>query len=123
MADLAGTVNAQFITVIPTAVALARGVRVALNASGLVAVADATVRGDFVTDTAAAASEPCAAVALQAGSIVAALASEAVVIGDTAYSAASGLFSKTSTNAILCGKWIQDAASGALGRVLCENPL
>jgi len=123
MAELAGTVAAPMITVIPTAVAITRGRRVTLDASGLVAISAISVRGDFVMDVAVAASEPGAAVPMQAGCIVAALSSEATSTGDPAYSAASGLFSITSGGgAVLVGKWVQGAASGTLGRVLLENP-
>ena len=45
-------------------------------------------------------------------------------IGDSAYSAASGKFSKTSTNAVLCGKWVLAASGdGVLGEVELLNPL
>ncbi len=122
MADLVGTIGANFVTVIPTAVALARGIRVTLNSSGLVAASASTERGDYVVDEAAAASEPCAAVPMQLGCLVPAVASEDVAVGDPAYSAASGKFSKTSTNAVLCGKWTQAASTGVLGQVLLGNP-
>lgn len=121
MAELAGTTNAKFFTVIPTAVALVRGVRVVMDASGLVAVAAASVRGDFVTDAAAAASEPVAAASMQEGAIIAGLTSEAVDLGDPAYSAASGKFSKTSASAVLVGKYVQAAASGTLARILIQT--
>lgn len=124
MAELAAYTNAPLFTTTATAVAQARGVRVALNSSGLTAVADATVRGDFCTSQAIAASGVGAAFSLQAGQIIPALASEAVAVGDSAYSAASGKFSKTSTNAVLIGKWVLAASGdGVLGEVLVENPL
>jgi hypothetical protein len=95
-------------TVIPTAVALARGVRVTRNSSGLVAVAGIGTRGDYVTLTSCDASEPVQACPMQ----------DAAKVGDLAYSAASGLFSKTATSAVLVGRWTQ-AAPGAstLGEV------
>lgn len=124
MAEMTSYIGIVPRTVIPTAVALVRGVRVARASTGLVAVADATVRGDYVTITAAAASEPCEVASMQGGGKVPALASEAVAIGDSAYSAASGKFSKTSTNAVLCGKWTLAASGdGVLGEVELENPL
>jgi hypothetical protein len=105
-------------TVIPTAVALARGVRVTRNSSGLVAVAGIGTRGDYVTLTSCDASEPVQACPMQDAAKVPALSTEATVVGDLAYSAASGLFSKTATSAVLVGRWTQ-AAPGAstLGEV------
>lgn len=122
MAELAGTVNAKFFTVIPTAVAVARGVRVTQNASGLVAASAIGVRGDYISDVAAAASEPFAAASTSEGAIVAALVNEAVDNGDVAYSAASGLFSKTSGGgAVVMGRYVQAAASGTLARLLLQT--
>jgi hypothetical protein len=124
MAELAGTTNATFTTCIPTAVAVARGTRVALNASGLVAAAAITVRGDYVADVSAAASEPFAGVSLQQGAKVAVLVNEAVSVADPCYSAASGLCSKTSgASAVLLGIYTQAAASGTLAVVQLENPV
>lgn len=103
---------------------LARGVRVALNSSGLCAAAGATVAGDFVTDQvipiSVSGQTPKSGVAysLNGGGQVPALASEAVAVGDAAYSAASGKWSKTSTNAVYLGKWVIAASGdGVLGAV------
>lgn len=124
MAEMTSYVGIVPRTVIPSAVALVRGVRVARASTGLVAVSDATVRGDYVTITSCAASEPVQVCSMQDGSKVPALASEAAAIGDPAYSAASGKFSKTSTNAVLCGKWTLAASGdGVLGEVELLNPL
>lgn len=104
-----------------TAAAVSRGVRVALNGSGLCAAAAVGVRGDFVTAQAGAASESIAAFGTQSGRVPA-LASEAVAVGDTAYSAASGKFSKTSTNAVLMGVWTLAASGdGVLGEVELQS--
>lgn len=123
MAELAGTVNATFFPVQLTAVAVARGTRLTLAATGgLVAASAIGVRGDYVADQAGAASEFIAAASLQEGAILAVIASEAVVNGDTAYSAASGKVSKTSGGgAVLLGKWVQDTAQDALGRILVQT--
>lgn len=110
-------------TAIPTAVALALGVRVTKDASGLVAIAAASVRGDFTTLQSADASQPCNVASMQAGGQVPALASESATAGDTAYSAASGKYSVTSTNAVICGRWVTTTASGAVGVVELENPI
>lgn len=110
-------------TQIPTAVALALGVRVVVDSNGLVAVAAASIRGEFTTIQSAEASTPCQVASMQAGGRVPALASESVAVGDPAYSAASGKYSKTSTNAVLVGKWVEAAsADGVLGAVELGNP-
>jgi len=124
MAELAAYTNAPQYTVIPSAVAVARGERLSLASTGLVASAASTVRGDYVAAQAAAASEPLAAFALQAGSIVPMIAAEAIAIGDTIYSAASGKVALTSTSTVIVGK-ANTAASGdgILFEVILENPL
>lgn len=125
MAELAALTGATLISKNASAVDIVRGVRVALNSSGLVAVADITVRGDYVSATAVTASTAGAFVAMQQGAIVPALASEAAAIGDPAYGAASGKFSKTSGGgAVLCGVWCLAASgNGVLGEVQLSNPL
>lgn len=73
--------------------------------------------------TSAAASEPFMGASMQDGGKVPALASEATVVGDLAYSAADGKFSKTSANAVLVGRWTMAAsADGVLGEVELLNP-
>jgi len=105
-------------TITATAVAQARGVRVTRNSSGLTAVADETTRGDYVTLQAIAASGSGLAASMSADGKVPALASEATVVGDLAYAAAAGKFSKTSTNAALVGRWTLAASGdGVLGEV------
>lgn len=101
-----------------TSVAQARGVRVTRNSSGVCAVADASTRGDYVTLQAIVADGVGEAASMSGGGKVVALASEAVAIGDLAYAAAAGKFSKTSTNAALCGRWtLAASADGVLGEV------
>jgi len=113
MAELACDSGASLLTVTLTAASAVRGVRVTTNSSGLVAVQDATARGDFVLAQDGAASAVIAAFDAQEG-IVPALASEACAVGDLAYAAASGKFSKTSTNAALMGRWVQAASGDAV---------
>lgn len=99
-------------------VAVVRGVRVKRGAGGLCTVQDISARGEYVTITDGEASSPCEAAAMEQGGKVPALASEACAVGDPAYSAAAGKFSKTSTSAVYCGKWTQAASGdGVLGEV------
>lgn len=114
---------ATYIGITPRSINLAntavvRGVRVSRASTGLNAVADATTRGDYVTLTAGAALETIAVASMADGGKVPALASEACAVGDAAYAAAAGKFSKTSTNAAVLGRWTL-AASGdnVLGEV------
>jgi hypothetical protein len=118
MAELATYVGIEPRTAIATNVAQARGVRVTRNSSGVTAVADATTRGDYVTLTDIAASSAGQVASLSGGGKIPALASEATVVGDLAYAAAAGKFSKTSTNAALLGRWTLAASGdGVLGEV------
>lgn len=128
MAELAASTNAPLFTVKNSTVAIVRGARLTFDSTGVVIAAASTVRGDFVAATAIAASTSTldqygAAFSLQAGSIVPALASEAIVVGDAIYTDTSGKWSKTSASHVLCGKAVT-AASGdnILFEVLLENP-
>lgn len=118
MASIATYRGIQPVTVIATAVAIARGVRVALDSDGLVAAAAISVRGDYVTLEAIPADGVGLAALLQQGSVPM-VASEAVVVGDDAYSAADGKCSTTSGGgAVIVGKWVQAASGdGVLGVV------
>lgn len=113
------------VTLLVGASDVVRGVRVSRDTSNLVTVQDITARGDFVTLTSGEATYTCEGASMQSAGHVPALASEATAIGDTAYSAASGKFSKTSGGgAVLCGTWIQAASGdGVLGMVELANPL
>lgn len=123
MAELAAYTNAPLFTATPTAVAVVRGCRYTMDASGLYALSAIGVRGDFVASSSAAASAPFAAFSLQNGSIVPMLAAGVMAVGDPVYSAASGLVSSTSTSAVLLGKANTAASgSGILFEVLLENP-
>jgi hypothetical protein len=123
MAELASTIGVVPITVLATAVAQVRGVRVTMDSTGACAVSAISERGDFVVDQAIAASDRGIGYSLNGGGVVAALASEATAIGDPAYSAAVGKWSKsTGGGAILMGKWVQAASGdGVLGCVLLET--
>ena len=125
MATHATYVGIEPRSVIPTAVAVPRGARVTIApTTGLVAASAIGVRGDFVSLVDAAASEPFAAASMQGGGKVPALASEATTVGATAYSAASGKFSVTATDAVIVGKWTMAASGdGVLGEVELLNPL
>jgi len=103
-------------TVTATAVAIARGTRVTLNSSGLVAASAIGVRGDYITLEDIPASGTGLAAPINAGGSVPVIAGEASCDrGDAAYSMAAGLTGVTTTNAVLMGKWLQTTASGALG--------
>lgn len=122
MATQATYVGIEPRTVIPTAVAVQRGLRYTLNSSGLVAASAIGVRGDFIALTDAAASEAFAAASMQGGGKVPAVASETTTVGAAAYSAANGQTSVTSTSAVLIGKWTTATAANALGEVELSNP-
>lgn len=118
MAEIATYRGIEPVTVIATAVAIARGIRVAKDSTGAVAAAGIGVRGDYVTLEAIPASGIGAAALLQQGSVPM-VASEAVAIGDDAFSAADGKASTTSGGgAVIVGKWVQAASGdGVLGVV------
>jgi hypothetical protein len=116
MATVATTIIPVQKTVTATAVAIARGTRVTLDASGTVAASAVGVRGDYITLQDIPASGVGLAAVIAAGGSVPALAGEASCDrGDAAYSMASGLTGITSAGAVLMGKWLQTTASGALG--------
>lgn len=118
MAELATYIGVTPVTITLTAVAAARGVRVTRASTSLCAVQDISARGDYVTLRDGVASEAIPAVAAGSPAKVPALASEACAVGDLAYSAAAGKFSKTSTNAIVMGRWTLAASGdGVLGEV------
>ncbi len=97
--------------------ALVRGVRVTRNSSGTLDVTAAATRGDYVTAQDIAAAKAGQVFESTHGKVPA-LASEATLVGDTAYGAASGKFSKTSTNAAVMGRWTLAASGdGVLGEV------
>lgn len=118
MAEIATYLGVTPITGTLTAAAVARGLRVTRNSSNLFAVQDISARGDAVTLRDGVASEAIPICPSGTPAKVPAVASEAVAIGDLAYSAAGGKFSKTSTNAVLMGRWTLAASGdGVLGEV------
>jgi hypothetical protein len=118
MAELATYIGVTPVSVALTAAAIGRGVRVTRNSSGLCAATAIGTRGDYVTLREGVASEVIPAVSAGSPAKVPALASEAVAVGDLAYSAANGKFSKTSTDAVLMGRWTLAASGdGVLGEV------
>ena len=96
---------------------IARGLRVALLSTGLVALAGIGVRGDYILRTDIAAFESGEAISMSGGENAQIIASETVAIGDLAYSAANGTASKTSAGAVLLGRWTQAATVGVPGEV------
>lgn len=116
MAELATYVGVEPRTEI-CGVDVARGLRVTLNASGVVVLAGLAVRGDYIALIDGKNTEPSTFVSLSGGGKVPAQASEAVNTGDLAYSAAAGQTSKTVTSAVLMGRWTTTTASGTLGEV------
>lgn len=118
MAELASYVGIVPRTIITTAAAVGRGLRVTKQANGLCSVSADTVRGDFVTLHAIAASEAGAAASMSGGGKVVAYAGEASCdAGDPAYAFAGGMFGVTSTNTALLGKWATTTAVNTLGEV------
>lgn len=129
MAEMTSYVGIQPRTVIPTSTALVRGVRVTRNSSGLCAVSAAIDRGDYVTITDAAASEPVQVASMDGGGKVPALTADGLTnnttaIGEIAYGAANGMFSNVSTSAAVVGKWTTiTAENGVLGEVELCSPV
>lgn len=112
MAEMATYIGIRPRTILANA-ALGRGIRVSLNSSGSCDASAITDAGDFVTLMALEAAKTGTAASMHGGGKVPAQASEAVAVGDPAYTAAAGQFSKTSgSSAVLVGKWSL-AASGA----------
>src|SRR5262245_5718939 len=124
MAEIATYIGVEPRTVQNGGSAIARGLRCTLQSTGLVAVQDNTARGDFVTAHDIAAHEAGEAFSMQGGGKVPAVASEATLVGDPAYTATAGRFSKTTTSNVLVGRWTQPASgAGVLGEVELLNPL
>jgi hypothetical protein len=99
-------------------VAIARGLRATLNASGTYDLAGIGVVGDMIALHDIEANKPGAAVSTHGGGKVAVVASVAVAAGDLAYSAANGQASNVSAGAQLIGKWTQPASgAGVLSEV------
>ena len=124
MAELATYLGNEPQTKQLTAVAVVRGVRVQLDSAGKVAVTGAnTIRGDFVTMQAGAASEYIAVTPMQDGLVMAlagpALTNDTTAIGETAYAVATtGTFTNSSaSSAVAVGRWTTVTANSTLGSV------
>jgi len=122
MAELASYNHIQPVTVKLTAVAVTRGVRLTLDSSGTCAVSAIGVRGDYISITSGAASEYIQACPMSSGKVPC-MASEALVVGDILYSAASGKISKTSGGgAVVVGRCVQaSSGDGVLGEMELES--
>lgn len=117
MAEMASYIGIEPRTGIANA-ACSRGLRYLVNASGTLDVQDNTARGDFVAITDIEAAKAGEVASLWGGGKVPAVASEATVAGDAAYTATTGRFSKSSTSNVAVGKWIVGASgAGVLGEV------
>lgn len=124
MAELATYRGCEPVTIKAGASALARGVRVTRQSNGTCIVQDATAGGDYVTLAAIPAATYGPAQPMGKGGKLPVLASEAVVVGDAAYSAAAGKGSKTATDAVVIGRWTQAASGdGVLGEVELKSVL
>lgn len=119
MAELASSCGVIPRTIQVGAVALVRGVRVVLDATGLATVATDQVRGDFVTLIPGAVGDFISAASMSDGAAVPMLAGEASCDqGDPAYSFALGKGGVTSSGGVAAiGRWKQTTASGKLGVV------
>lgn len=122
MATLATYVGVTPRTVILGNAAVGRGKRVTQDSNGVFLASAIGVRGDFVLLNDGGANEATPGASMQDGGKVPAFATEAVAVDDPAYSAASGGFSKTSTNAVLVGKWTTATDANTLGEVELHNP-
>jgi len=123
MAELITTINAVPVTAKAGAgVSFTRGLRGVLDSSGTYTLAGVGEHGQLVADTPTeAAAGYFLGCALAGGTTIPAVTSESVVIGEVAYTAASGKFSKTSTSAVRVGMWVQGAtADGALGIIFLD---
>ncbi len=124
MAELATTIGIKPQTARLTAVAVARGVRLALDSSGTCAVTGAnTIRGDYVTLQSGVASEVIAVTNMQDGQVMAlagpALTNNTTAIGEVAYAVATtGTFTNSSaSSAVAVGRWTSVTANDQLGSV------
>jgi hypothetical protein len=120
MAEMATYIGIEPRTGIANA-AIARGLRCFVNASGTLDIQDNTARGDYVTIQDIEAAKPGEVASGWGGGKVPAVASEATLPGDAAYTATLGRFSKSTTSNVLVGRWILGASgAGVLGEVELE---
>lgn len=121
MAELNTTLNVVPVTAKASAgVSFTRGLRGVLESTGTYALAGISEQGQLVADTPTdAAAGYFLGANINGSAAIPAVASEAVVVGDVAYTAASGKTSKTSTNATRIGIWSQAAsADGVIGTII-----
>ena len=115
MAEMATYIGSEPRAITASA-AIARGLRCSLNSGGTCDLQDDSAVGDYVALHDIEAGKRGAAAGLYDGGKVPAVASEAVAVGDPAYIADNGRFSKTE-GTILLGTWSLGASAGALGEV------
>jgi hypothetical protein len=117
MPEMASYVGIEPRTITANA-AIARGLRCSLNASGTYDLQDNTAIGDMIALHDIEAGLTGAAASTHGGGKVPAVASEAVLMGDPAYTATLGRCSKTSSSNVLIGKWTQPASgAGVLSEI------
>lgn len=121
MATVATTIIPLQRTVKATNAAIARGLRLSLDSSGTVSAAAIGVRGDYVALIDIAANTYGLAAPTAAGGSLPVLFSGTANVGDLVYSAATGLVSTTSTNAVLMGRAKQAATNAALSVIELES--
>jgi hypothetical protein len=92
-----------------------RGLRAVLNTSGVVVLAGAGVRGDYIALIDGKNTEPSTFVSLSGGGKVPAVAAVQTAVADLAYPAASGQVTNTGT--IVLGRWTTATAPGTLGEI------
>lgn len=100
---------------------IARGLRVSLNASGQIAIQDATARGDYVTLQDIPNNESGLVASMQGGGKIPVQAGATFAVGDYAYAAAGGQIGTTNTNALI-GRCTQPGAANKLTEVELLNP-
>lgn len=123
MADQSTYIGVDSPRTIKTTTALGRGLRVTRGANGECTLAGILTRGDYVLLQDSEAGKLAAAASMSAAAKVPAVASEAVAVGDIAYSAANGKTSKTAAGAVQVGKWVVAASGdGVLGEVELLTP-
>lgn len=122
MAELATYIGVQPRTGVVGASAIQRGLRVLYGATGLLTVAGAAVRGDYVTLVDGAIGETVAVAPLSSDGKVPMQAALAVAMGDPAYGAAGGQVTNLSAGAAVIGKFTQPASgAGILTEVELES--
>lgn len=125
MAEIATYLGVTPETIQLGASAVARGLRVVGDSANLYTVAGIGVRGEYITLRDGVAGEQVPAAPLGTPAKVPVVASEALVVGDTIYSAAVGKVSKTSGGgAVILGKCKMAAsADGVLGEAVLLSAL